>query len=295
MSAKVLGRLDWSMTRDKDGHRDYKLKWLIETDSPLDGPVGVFNATGLPAIGSTFTFGNDVDAWAFCRPNAECSPVLTKEPNRLWTLTQNYSTRPIERDQTDEKTDPLLEPDRVSGSFVKYVKEITKDRNGDVLKTSSHELLKGPLLEFDHNRPTVKIGKSLATLPLATFSEMVDTVNDATLWGLSARMIKLSNVSWQRKYYQTSTVYYTVDYEFDIDFTTFDRKAVDQGTKVLAAGGNANNPEDFEVYKDANGENTTILLDGNGAPLGNAASPVEIDIEYYAESDFTLLGIPTSL
>ena len=29
MAASVSGRTDWSMTRDKEGHRTYKVKWLV--------------------------------------------------------------------------------------------------------------------------------------------------------------------------------------------------------------------------------------------------------------------------
>jgi len=125
---------------------------------------------------------------------------------------------------------------------------------------------------------------------------MVDTLNDRPLWGLEARKIKLSNVSWERLLYGTCTFYYKVTYEFDIrmDDDGFDRKLIDEGTKELKPGGDPNDPRDFQVYKDGNGENTRVLLDGAGKALTAEADPFEIDLKYYKESNFGLLGLPTS-
>ena len=132
-------------------------------------------------------------------------------------------------------------------------------------------------------------------LPLETFTDMINTVNDATLWGLPKRTVKLSNVSWSRVLYGTCAFYFTVTYDFDIDFETFDRTIIDEGTRVLTKGGDKDNKNDFEVYKDVNGENTRVFLDGAGSALGDGADPVEIEIEYYKESNFLTLGIPSTL
>ena len=154
------------------------------------------------------------------------------------------------------------------------------------------------MVEFDSNRPTVSIGMNLSVLPLSTFAPMVDTVNDAVLWGLPKRCVKLTNVSWSRQLYGTCTFYYTVNYEFDCRYDTFDRKVYDEGTKILnkdIANADKTNPEHFVRYKDVNGDYSRVFLDGNGAAITGSASPVEIDIEYYKESNFTTLGIPASL
>ena len=295
MAARLLGRMNWALSQDKEGHRDYTIDWLVEAGHLDDGPDAVLHVAGLPSIGSQWAFGNDLDPWAFCWPNAKVKPVLKRERGLYWVVSQTFTTRPMPRRQDQQKEDPTAEPDKISGKFVKYLKEITKDRHGNILENSSHELLKGPLLEFDHNRPAVSITKHLAVLPLSTFAPMIDTVNSGAIWGVGDRQVKLSNAAWQRHYYQQSAVYYTVTYDFDVDFETFDRNAIDKGRKVLSKGGNINNPDDFEVYKDVNGENTEVLLDGNGNALKDAAVPVEIDIEHYDESNFFLLGVPATL
>lgn len=294
--AVVQGRVNWTGSRDKEGHRSYSITWLVYSTTN-EGPEQVGGASGLAAVGSSWAYGADLDVWARCYPNLKIKPVIKREPGRWWEVEQTFSTKPLTRCQDTEIENPLNEPAEISGSFVKYTKEITKDRNGDPVESSSHEMFRGSAVEFDDNRPTVSIGMNVLTLPLSTFTPMVDTVNDAALWGLPARRVKLSNVSWERLLYGTCTFYYRLNYEFDIrmDGNGFDRVLIDEGTKVLKPGGDANDPRDFQVYKDANGENTRVLLDGSGRALSDGANPHEITLEYYDESNFLLLGIPTSL
>ena len=327
MAASVLGRIDWGMSRDEDGHRTYSISWKIKS-AEADGPAQVIFATGLPAVGASWSFGNDYDAWARCYPTTKISPMVTGEKGRFWKLEQTFSTKPLRRCQDDSIEDPLLEPAKVSGSFVKYTKEATKDLNGDMIETSSHEIIRGAQVEFDGNRPTVRIQQNLATLGLGTLAEAVDTVNLYTLWGLAPRCLKLSNISWERLLYGTCTYYYSRTLDFDIDFNTFDRKVRDQGNQVLygrwgtddpadhpndvwvlqdidGAQPDPDNPTHFTQYKDRDDENAVVILNGAGLPsnakwvygAGTPAAtgdPGEIDINYYPEVDFLLLGIPST-
>jgi len=135
---------------------------------------------------------------------------------------------------------------------------------------------------------------------------MVDTVNDSTLWGLSSRKVKLSNVSWTRNTYGLCYVYYTRNFEFDIDFTTFDRVTPDHGLMVLNGKwaddvwqlippSDSTDPRNFIRYKDKHANFAKVFLDGSGKPVGDVADSPDIDIEYYDESNFLTLGIPTTL
>lgn len=295
MVAINLGRIAWNSERDQDGHRDYDISWLMQTGHVLDGPAIVMSSPNLPAIGSIWNFDNDIDVYAYCWPNWKVQQVYDRERSDLWIVSQRFSTRPFRRCQDTSIENPLAEPATISGSFVTYTQEVTKNREGKILKTSSHEPLRGKVVEFDSSKPNVSIGFNLPLLPLDTFASMMHHVNDSPLWGLDKRMIKLSNVTWQRQVYGQCFFYYTVHYEFEIDYKTFDRKAPDKGRKVLMPGGDKNNPKHFIVYKDDNGENTDVFLDGNGEAIDNADDVVDIEIEYYEEANLLELGIPISL
>lgn len=295
----VAGKRTWKMRRDGRGHRTYTVESLIQAGRD-DGPFVVLSTPGLSQPGDPWIFlEGEYDPWAFCTAEADVTPEQKKgDPTQYWRVIQTFTTLPQTRCQDTRIEDPLLEPADISGSFVKYTKEVTEDRNGIIQKSSSHEPFKGRHMEFDHNRPTVIIKFNTAILELALFTSMIDKVNDAPLWGLPVRTIKLSNTPWQRKVYGSCNYYYTMTYEFDIDFSTFDRDFPDQGTKVLddtIPGADKDNPDHFRRYTDKEGNPTTILLDGNGNALVDGNAPVIYTVEYYKEANFLLLGIPTSL
>jgi hypothetical protein len=290
------GYRTWSMTRDEDGNREYKIVHLVKVDDPgEDGPAQAILTPGLPLPGSYWAFGNDVDLWAFCRPNADIKPHQEKEgdPAEFFYVEQTFSTRPTNKCQDIPIEDPLMEPQKVSGSFVKFSEEAFHDRFGRPIANSSHEQVRGPQVEFDRNRPTIRIEQNVPILNAGLFSAMVDTVNKYPLWGLPPRCVKLSNVSWERKYHGQCNVYYSRVLEFDINFESFDRDLVDEGNKVISghmdettgawvldpiAGGDPNplNPLHFIRYKDRNDENARTILDGTGQPW-NPTPPPTVD------------------
>lgn len=322
MAATLIdGQTTWSGSRDDEGHREYKITHLVKHDF-LDGPKTIMDCPGLPVPGSIWNFDNDIDIWAFCYPSMIVRPHKQKdgEKFRYSTVEQKFSTKPMKRCSDTSIEDPLLEPDRISGSFVKYTQEALYDRFGERIKSSSHEQFRGPQVEFDANRPAVKIEQNVSDLELALFSELIDHVNDAPLWGLPARCVKLDDAPWEKKLYGSCSVYYTRSLSFSIMFETFDRDLLDEGTKVLhghwntttgewdldninGAAPDPNNPQHFDRYKDKNGENARVILDGTGKPAkldlgtgtGEVGGPGSIHVEKYFESNLLLLGIPAVL
>ena len=315
MTATSRGRRDWHLTLDKEGHREYTLVTLVETSDVADGPQVVGNCSGLAAIGSIWAEGNDVDAWAFCWPTmrVERHQPNGGEPGTFWLVTQTFNTRPLNRCQDTKVEDPLLEPDKVSGSFTKYTMEATVDKDGNPIENSSGEELRGNKIEIDSNRVTVRIEQNVANLELPLITELMNTVNDDVLWGLAARTIKLSSVAWERKLYGSCNYYYTRILDFDIDFNTFDRTIWDEGTKVLKGsyaddgggswenediGGSSPDKDSYSHYiqaVDRNGNNTTVKLDSDGNPADEIADINTILFQFYTEQNFLLLGIPILL
>lgn len=320
MPATLIGATDWWMNRDKEGHRDYGIVWSVRTSNPREGPAFVMNCPQLPAVGSEWILYDDYDLWAFCAPEMEIRrDQADRERGVFWLVTQNFSTRPRNRCQDTSIEDPLQEPPQISGSYIKFLEESHIDKDGNTIKSSSHELFQGSEIEWDVNRPTVNISYNHLTLGMDIWSPMIDTVNDAVLWGFQPRCVKLSDISWQRKVYGLCYYYYTINYTFEIDSErTFDRKLVDRGNLVLnghslhtlwseapldpdapdiADTGHTykENIKNFEQFKDINGENMSVLLDGKGRPLGAGEEPVTINFRKYRESNFLLLGIPATL
>ncbi len=268
---------------DKDGHREYKITFRVEVTVPTaDGPAVAANCPGLPVVGSYWIIRNDVDVWAWCRPDTEVRAEKDGEPSRFWDVTKTFSTKPLQRCSERNFEDPLLEPMKISGSFTKYQEEATHDRFGAQLVNSSHEQIRGPQVEFDKNRPQVKIEQNVPLLQLDTCAALVDCVNINTMWGLPPRTVKLSNFSWERKFHGLCNVYYTRSFEFDVNYSTWDRTIMDEGSKVIKGHWDADanwvldkilgvdpnpfNPSHFIKATDFSGNPMKVLLNGAGFP-----------------------------
>jgi hypothetical protein len=295
MSAEVKDLQSWTLTCDEEGYRKYTAKWMVLTSSPFDGPATVINAAGLPAVGTYWAFGNDSDPWAFCTPECNIQPFYEGERCSQWYVEQYFTNKPRKRCQDSAIENPLREPPDISGSFLKYTREAYADRFGDLLLNSSRELMRGSAVEVDANFPTVSIRMNQASIGLATYAAMVDGVNDSPLWGLMPRMVKLENVTWSRKLYGTCSYYYTLGYEFKINFATFDKLLVDQGSRILMSGGTAGKQDDYKKNKDKTGEPMAVLLDGSGGLLPAGAPPYIFTKQMYPLVNMLTLGIPSLL
>lgn len=306
MAFSLVGITYWDGDRDEEGHRDFTLKTKWEANNTGDGPKMLFNAIDiLIPIGSVWAFGNDSD-WAYCYPSCKVKQIGPDEERKsMWIAEQKFSTRPLHRCQTQSIESPLLEPVKYGGSFVKEKRQAFFDEDGEPLTTSSLEPIPGA--ERDFSQPSVWVEFNHLTNLLATFAPMIDTLNDATMWGLPARCVKLNNVSWERKWYAVCTVYFTSRFEFGVNaindpeyygtiISGYDEIWPDVGTRVLEAGGTATNPQDFVKYKEGHGENDSVYLDGTGHAVDDIADVAKITCKYYGESNFlSIAGIPSVL
>lgn len=304
MSGRLLGIVSWKIHTDELGYKFYDLRTKVACSSYNDGPLTVFATPGLPAVGTYWAFGNDNDPWSYCYPTATATPMVTERPNKHWYVDQVFSNKPMHRCQEFQIDNPLAEPPKISGSFSNYMRPVERDRNGKLIKSSSHELITG--IQKSSSRPTVIIEMNYPELGLETFSPMVNSLNDSTLWGLGPRKIMLKNASFSRNIYGLCYVYYSIKYEFEVRFEGFDLKDIaDKGFKKFRgstdqaqSGDSRSNPAHYILAQDSQGNNTPkpILLNGNGDPLTDPNNPVFIPtVELDDEANFYTLGIPFSL
>lgn len=290
------------LVRNGDSHRTYVIRFNVVG---ADGPQQASFAAGLPNIGDQWAYFGDNDPWAVCTPEWKIVPVVANENTGRYHVTCTFSTLPIRRCMDTLVEAPFMEPARIRGTFSHSTIEAQYDRHGNVIESSSFERIRGKNVEFDKSTPAVSIELSMLSLPMGEFVPKCDYVNDRPLWGQDARKIKLSDIVWARMVYGKCRFYYTVQYGFDLSDTTFDRTIQDEGTKVLIgtnpgqggppAWADVTNRLHFERARDFNQEliNHPIpLRNGRAADTGAAG---EVQVEYYPEANFLLLGIPASL
>jgi hypothetical protein len=124
----------------------------------------------------------------------------------------------------------------------------------------------------------------VAELQWDAVTGMVDTLNDAELWGFPARCVKLSEASFEERWHGACEKYFTWNFTFDLRRETFDRYIADEGTKALnghwdtstgnwtlddinGAAPDRFNPSHFEKVQDKKGNYMRVVLDGAGQPV----------------------------
>lgn len=292
MVCRYGGPVSLTCSTDSEGYRTYKATFQVFGTWPIDGPASAMQCPGLPAPGSYWHFGGDIDVWVWARHDREVSPApgyKTGDPVEVWHVTSSFSNKPDNPGQkqrcSDQKIEhPLLELPKVSGGTSKYNEEAVFDRFGRRITNSSHEQLRGQHVEFDVTRGTVKIEYNVPTFEWVSLAlSMMNTVNAYTLWGQPRRCVKLSDVPWERQYHGLCNAYYKLTLQFDIDPRTFDRNIGDVGTMVLKGhwdplsrdwvldniGGfppDSDDPRCFIRAKDREMNPIKVVLDGRGKP-----------------------------
>ena len=243
MTTRLHGRVGWSGGRDDEGYLEYTVKHMVEC-SVNDGPAAILATAGLPLIGSSWSFGDDSDTSVWCGTYAkvEYHGGEENDPHQWWTVEQKFSNKITEGGRLktcldDTFDNPLLEPQKVSGSYLQKPVKAYYDKNGTFLVYSTGEPIQGDLLMFDETKATVKIEQNVAVLDLSGVGAKMNRVNAAPLWGVAARCVKLSRFSWERKLWGTCSWYYTRSFEFDIDLGDLNPAGIvgfDRGIKNMS-------------------------------------------------------------
>lgn len=277
----VEGARSWSLEKDDEGHRNYDISHLVECTGDgnrIEGLSEVSVTPGLPAIGATWDIDGDIDTAAYCAPYMKVTAHDEKpgEKPTFYLVEQKFTTKAWKRCQDQTVENPLLEPQKVSGTFEKYTREASMNKDKQPLLTSSHELYRGSQVEVDGNRPTVRIVQNVADLDLPLMARMMGKVNDSELWGLSERCVKVSSAAWERLVQGKCNFYYQRSFEFDIAYETFDKRLLDHSRKSLNTR---------YVHLDF-GCTLSILTDTNGSLT--SASITNGGSDYPANSNFYL-------
>lgn len=190
-----------SLQQDEYGYRTIKAKYLVSTDDRNDSVYNaLFNTPGMPLPGSIWQWRNDVDPDVFC--TQEVDVALKVQDDYVWyEVTRTFSNKPVNRCPVDLVGNPLLEPAKVSLRTAKFTEEAAYDRFNLPILSSSGELMRGPAVEFDDNRFSVRIEQNVAPINLPLLYSFKDTVNDRSIWGFPYRSVKVSSITGDKHFY----------------------------------------------------------------------------------------------
>jgi hypothetical protein len=320
------GARDWRLSSDEGGYRTYRLTLRVISNDPRDGPATVRLTPGLPLVGSAWQIDNDVDIWVWCRANVSVDPVGGEPGTLHWDVVFEYSNKPLDhklqRCHDVQIEDPLLEPQKKSGGGERYVEEALMDRFGRPILTSSHEQIRGAIVEFDFNRDTVTIEQNVPALELDLCVSMKDHLNSVPMWGLPPRCIKLSDFHWNERFWGQCYRYFNRRFDFSAKvrkdpvtgllYSGWDRDVGDEGSKFLFGHwdsssdewvidllpGNVTpdpgNPTHFIRAVDRHGNYIRAPLNGSGRPAGTIVTTSRGGGGMYVAIDNVAVGVKLS-
>lgn len=203
MTVNPAQRIKTTLKIDSSFKRSYTTVYEIYADES-DGTFEVINADGIPAFGSWYKQPNGlIDYGAFCNgANLHDNPVKAKVggQNKVkWTMTVTHGASSSKKEPARRRESPLDEPPVVSGSFVKYMEQALRDKDGNPILNTATEAFDPPF-EEEKSYDDLRIQLNTANIDLGFRAGFSNAVNSKPMWGLKKRQIKLDswryNVVW---------------------------------------------------------------------------------------------------
>lgn len=267
---------------DKEFNRVYTAVFQVIA-SKDNGPAQVMQASGIPAYGSSYTWFNDFDVWAFC-DSCKADPVEQNiladvgsgpEDCTKWEVKITWSTSANPRAATDSRGNPVSDPPVISGSFTGQTELAFRDKDGNPISTTAGERYEDLPTKMD-STDTLTIVVKTATINLIQRAEASGKVNSVPMWGLQARQILLSQWAWSVEY-AGNTAYILNTFSFIISRKKHPTANVSKGPTSAVGFFTTRPNEGFSYLETANQEATRkVAKDKEDQPVSR---PVKLNTD----------------
>lgn len=262
------------------GEREYRRVFVAKsTNKLLDGPRTIRTTNGIPQIGTTYAVSpTDTDSGARV---VDIDPRPLDDGGYNWEVDVTYSSK---FDDSAALNNPLSAPAEFSGSFARYSAPFVKDIiSGFAVRNSAGEPFNPPV-EVDDSRPVFTIKRNEGGYNLQRAIDYQDSVNSDVFLGIGAGLVKISNISFNRKFHN-ALEYYEITYEFECRREGWYVDILDIGLNEYIPPATTLTP----IY-DTNG--VPQLLNGQGRRLTPGLAPVFLSYSAYKRRAFGPLGLP---
>ena len=272
-------------------------KFLVYVSSPLDGPITVALAPGIPTIGSSWIYGNEYH---------EYSRVLSYNCDRLegtdyaWHVTVNYGLR--ENDELSTYDPELAQPEASMGSEVDSVPALGTFNGSQFtysggLRNSAGEAYEpAPTRRVSRSTLAITRNEHITTDVMATKFQYESRVNTDTFWGWAPGYVVCDAITTAITYVEIPQErgggiypYLRTTYNFVFDPFGWHPKIVDQGSYYI------DDDDNKVAFTTDDGQPINGLLDGSGGKLPDGDDPVFEEKKVQPQIAFSGLQLPRSL
>lgn len=299
MAITAVNRTGITKTIDADGNENYTCNWDVFINDPDESVDAISSAAGILLFGDSLNYGNTINPNAICSGGG-VSDVEKDNTNLKRVVTKTFTTKTGGRARSGNNvvTQPVLEPWKASGSFATGTRTTGIDKDGFPIYTSG---LEQKYFEVPDGYDTLKLEGPSPTMSLPQRAQAVIHCNSATIWGLTARQVFLSQWQWEQLFHGNSQYFYH-RMEFWIKYEGWNEIWLNQGTQEYVSA----NPVGQRIVpilatNDSMGRQVKFL-DASGLVLPETAIPGSVvtnTTEIIKEFDFTTLtgaiGMPNPL
>ena len=279
---------------DNKGTRTYTRVFRVVTDSNLDGPREVRQATGIPRVNDPYIVSTEQDLGATV---TSVKPSQQSEHPRVWLVSVEYSTDTGTSSQQEAEEDPLDRPAVIEWTFARFQIPAEFDTDGGAILNSAKERFDPPPM-IDDSRPVLRITKNQSSFDPALAVSFQDAVNSDAFFGGNPGQVKVMAIS-SRNAFDAGTQFFEVQYEFMMRREGWALRVLDQGFKELIGGEQIHMSEPImDAAPTPNPKGTVkitspALLDGSGRKLDPpTATPHFLDYDVYQTKTFATLNLP---
>jgi hypothetical protein len=241
-------------TLSDDLTRTYYRTFRVSTDTVQDATRNVRLAPGLPALFSSYIFGNDLDILCFC---IDIDIKQDQDWPLEWLVTAKYSSKQ-NRPQEQQNENPLLRAPEYAWSFAEYQRPFVRDLTGRSVVNSASVTFDPPP-ETEDSRPTLVITRNEAFFNPALALQYQDATNTDLFYGAGLRQAKFKSITADSAY-ENGITFQKVKYEVQFRREGFFQEILDQGFCDR-------NGKIFRDRKDGLALSNPTPLDGDGQPL----------------------------
>ena len=204
--------------------------WRVQTNDPLDGPATVVNYSGLPALFAPYESGNDSDPYALL---VSKKPREEGEGHKSWIVACEYRSDAI---SAEVGSNPLTDLVKYSCGFDQF-SEIARQTSFGQRIINSVDQVFTPPPEVDQSRPVYIVQRNEAYINLPGIVDLSDSVNQYAWKGCAPRTVKVKSITPGEIQNRNGIEFYSVRYEFHINWLTWDLRILNQATRYKDSNG----------------------------------------------------------
>lgn len=289
------GQASVNQGHEKQSVRTFEVKFN-SSDTPAARPVLALTATdgttSIPAYGAVHP-GSSIQFVREKSVSETVSPLIFRV-----TVIYRNAAGFTSRKEPDDNVNPLSRDTEISYSFADEDVQIDEDIDGNAITNSAGETPDPPITKTVSDL-LIEVVNNESSFSATTAMNYKNKVNSSSFMGFAAGLVKCEDYSGTKMYDSVYGEYWQVRKVFRVRYASvggvnkgWKKRLLDQGFRETDGTDDAGKPK-YKAITAADDDGKLIpvsepvLLNGSGAKLADAGTPVWLEYDVYDEASFS--------